>query len=776
MSPYPTLDLPADVIDFRHLSVTYFHQYIVRKQAVEEAWAAYNLKLEECATFEAALEAKSPQCDEKQLAMRTNACSHASENKPGRERFGEEWSSLLSSYTMSKDEKDILQMDRIAEWETLKIVECLLIHIHSAVDDSVETGAPCPTIDSDPEGVNMTISDCHVVTRGCAFAWNHTFDRGDEFQGEGEGFDRGSGAGNRGVVYSDELVEHSALSADGLRMETGTWPINANSLTAHLCLVWCPIPTPCDDDLHSTPNDAKSHMLSHLDHCLPPVLPAPCTPAFVAMEQGSFVGSVQTEFEAAIQADTAYPQDALGNFLTGLSDAKWAGCAAPLVCIDCSGAAADEPVPSQTPARECHVSEQYLQPGESDASTFRCRDGACVSMSDRCNGDAQCGDESDEQECDTTYGTPAYLGVAESCPDDFNTDVYHRCGNSLCIEKVGLCNGHDNCGDNSDEAQCTGTFTVDVEATSGREITVERLQSHAKAFHDREYDFESLGSFSGKTFIKYSNDDKLTDHAHVMTKIRTSAPMTVFVVKMATDSLPWLIGQNYQLTSLSGLSFKGQRVINRGVAATEWEDTRHKEWDHTLNTEDSYTLSQVYSKTFPAGTISIPGNDGGDGSFLIFVDRPSEYTLMTRGNDGNGIVSSGGPDGASSIQFIDLGAGAFESAGELRSVRYHVSRTNTVQKFQIYRPVSGTTYRLVSETEAVSGTETGSIFEHQFTSALQFQAGDYIGWVHTGQGTFPFRGGGGSVRWRYGIQAVGSEIDFNGAGGRIYGYEVTYAA
>jgi len=488
-------------------------------------------------------------------------------------------------------------MDRIAEWETLKIVECLLLHIHSAVDDSVETGAPCPTIDSDPEGVNMTISDCHVVTRGCAFAWNHTFDRGDAFQAVGEGFDRGNGISGSGAVYSDDLVQHS--DADG---NIGTWPINADSLTAHLCLSWCPIP----------PVPAQ-----------PPVLPAACTPEFVAMEQGSFVGSIQTEFEAAILADTAYPQYPLGNFLTGLSDAGWAGCAAPLLCVDCSGLAADEPVYSETLAHECHVSEQYLLAGQSDTSTFRCQDGTCLPMAGRCNGYAQCGDASDEQGCDTAYGTPAYLGVAESCPADFNADVHHRCANSLCIEKVGLCNGHDNCGDGSDEAQCTGAFTVDVEATSGRQITVEHLQSHTKAFHDREYDFESLGSFSGKTFIKYSNDDKLTDHEHVMTKIRTSAPMTVFVVKMATDSLPWLIGQNYQLTSLSGVSFKGQRVINRGVAATEWEDTRHKEWDHTLNTEDSYTLSQVYSKTFPAGTISIPGNDGGDGSFLIFVDRPS---------------------------------------------------------------------------------------------------------------------------------------------------------
>lgn len=46
---------------------------------------------------------------------------------------------------------------------------------------------------------------------------------------------------------------------------------------------------------------------------------------------------------------------------------------------------------------------------------------------------------------------------------------------------------------------------------------------------------------------------------------------------------------------------------------------------------------------------------------------------------------------------------------------------------------------------------------------MEFQPGDFIG-VHTVQGTFPFSGGGGSVRCKYDIQGVGSDIDFNSAG------------
>ena len=41
--------------------------------------------------------------------------------------------------------------------------------------------------------------------------------------------------------------------------------------------------------------------------------------------------------------------------------------------------------------------------------------------------------------------------------------------------------------------------------------SLSRLSTSTSAFHDREYAFGSLGYFTGKTFIKYSNDDTLTD-------------------------------------------------------------------------------------------------------------------------------------------------------------------------------------------------------------------------------------------------------------------------
>jgi len=228
----------------------------------------------------------------------------------------------------------------------------------------------------------------------------------------------------------------------------------------------------------------------------------------------------------------------------------------------------------------------------------------------RCNGVNNCADGSDETGCDGLF-IPAYL--TQSCstyPDEFHNDAHFRCADGQVIEKIGLCNGHDNCADGSDETQCSGSIHITLESTSGRSITQETLETHTSVFHDREYSFDSLGDFQGMTFIKYSNNDKVTDHEHVMTKIRTLQPTTVYIVKLESHSLSWVNRvDGWTVSNKAGVEFSGVR------------STRHKEWDESLLTIDHFAASTVYEKTFPAGTISLPGSGGGDGGYLIFASR-----------------------------------------------------------------------------------------------------------------------------------------------------------
>jgi hypothetical protein len=289
-------------------------------------------------------------------------------------------------------------------------------------------------------------------------------------------------------------------------------------------------------------------------------------------------------------------------------------------------------------SRECQVHETYLPAGKGNADTFKCLDGTCISQAGRCNGVNNCGDASDEQNCDHPL---SYLGQEFTTPADFHSDVHFTCASGNVIDKVGLCNGFNNCGDGSDENECHGNLHdhVTVEASSGRHTSVETLQMDTGAFHDRSYEFDALGDFAGKTFIKYSNDDKMIDEHHVMIKLRTTKPVTVYVVQVHDHTLAWLGRQGYTLSGLNGPAFSGVR------------ETRHKEWDESLLEEYTFESTQVYSKTFPAGTISIPGNNvgqdsltehgGTDGSFLIFLDLPESLGGIHEIHTPGGILEAG---------------------------------------------------------------------------------------------------------------------------------------
>jgi len=517
-NPYPAVDLEPVVIEFRRFSVEYFGLYIVQKPKVEEAWENYNAKLLECAALEETWTLKVDDCDELQIAVHDQACMHAASNRQCASDFGHEYHMTMVAYNNAVATIQELEYDRKREWETLKIVTCLLETVYTHVLHSITDGEPCPTTETHPEQTEQEIQHCHVVEE---------------------------------------------------------------SLTANLTIDYGNPPPP---------------------PALPPVVEPPCTAQYIWDEHGSFPFEVQTSHSQTI-AD-----EGLEAYFTVLSAYGWAGCAAPRACIPCESA--DLIVdPAYTQNDVCKEHHEHLRPGQLDFDTFKCLSGAqCIRSDGRCNDVANCDDGSDELACETHWGIAAVLHN-EECQDPFISDVQFRCADNTCTHIHGRCNGVNNCADGSDEMNCaTTTHHLTLEATTGYTSSVETPAVGDDVFYDRLYTFHSLGSFAGQTFIKMSNEDKHLRHSHVQMKLRFDQPTTVFVA--AIGELPWLEAEGWTLTTLEGPTYKGVR------------QTRHTDWSGELH-EDEYGPGQVFEKTFPAGTVEMRGNGGGDGSFLIFVSNPA---------------------------------------------------------------------------------------------------------------------------------------------------------
>jgi hypothetical protein len=336
---------------------------------------------------------------------------------------------------------------------------------------------------------------------------------------------------------------------------------------------------------------------------LPPVVEPPCTQQYI-WEESHFSAEIATSHAGTITAE------GLGDFFTVLSAYGWAGCAAPKACIPCE--TEDLIVdPQYTGFTVCKAHQAHLHAGQMDWDTFKCLSGdQCVEADGRCNGVANCDDGSDEVGCDTNWGTPAVLGSQE-CQVPFVSDVQFQCGDGSCTSILGRCNGVDNCGDGSDEAGCPTTSTsLTLEAMTGFTATIVTPAVNTAVFTDRTYTFDSLGSFAGQSFIQMSNEDKHIRHSHVQMKLRLQAPTTVYVAKLDDTQLPWLEAEGWALTNLEGVSYHGTR------------ETRHTDWSGEVN-EDHYGPGEVWEKTFPAGAVELRGNNGGDGSYVMFMANPA---------------------------------------------------------------------------------------------------------------------------------------------------------
>ncbi|KAM7424585.1 hypothetical protein PAMA_000776 [Pampus argenteus] len=98
--------------------------------------------------------------------------------------------------------------------------------------------------------------------------------------------------------------------------------------------------------------------------------------------------------------------------------------------------------------------EQDCPPRECEEDEFHCQNGYCIRNLWHCDGDNDCGDNSDEQcdmrKCsDKEFRCTDGSCIAEHCVEEF------QCAYGRCILDIYHCDGDDDCGDWSDESDCS---------------------------------------------------------------------------------------------------------------------------------------------------------------------------------------------------------------------------------------------------------------------------------------------------------------------------------
>jgi len=601
---YPIADYTSEVRDFRSVSVTTFEEYIAQKVVVEAAWDAYNAKIVECARLFELLEAATPACDLKQDEVGSEICALSSVHIPA---FGEEWHRLNAEYNTA-----------VGHCTNDNGDECDIhaIHAHQVAAGATWEGA----------AVDLT---CSCARDGNEGIRQKEFDRKREWETLGIVTCLLNTVYTH-VIHSIETNEPCPTiesHPDQTQLEIDTCHNIELSLTANLTIDYCgdTLPLECPE---------------------PPPPPQVEDPKCSAQYNWDTIGHLGESVSSHESNEAVHIR---------LSDAGWGSCAAPKACVNCMGHGPVIPDPNLVEmSSPCMWHQEQLGLGENNEDTFRCLGTWCVPMAARCNGVSNCHDGSDEVGCDTVWELPQWLGESYTCPvagtPGQQDDVHFFCLDGQCAPVSARCNGHTNCADGSDEANCPTTADgVTVETSSGLPATLETVTNGARVFHDREYTFKSIGSFTGIKMVKYSNEDKLISHDKVQMKLRLQQPMTVYIVTTLNQVLPWLNNDEgwTRVPALTGLEYSGPRM------------TPHKQWSaytfvdapdqipslplagsldqfDAIDKEDQhYGGGEVWEKTFPAGVVHLKGNgggagydwtpavEGGHGSYLTFVAHPS---------------------------------------------------------------------------------------------------------------------------------------------------------
>ncbi|XP_012355296.1 atrial natriuretic peptide-converting enzyme isoform X3 [Nomascus leucogenys] len=133
--------------------------------------------------------------------------------------------------------------------------------------------------------------------------------------------------------------------------------------------------------------------------------------------------------------------------------------------------------------QNCLMPDEYVE--ECSPSHFKCRSGRCVLASRRCDGQADCDDDSDEEncgckerdlwECPSNKQCLKHTVICDGfpdCPDymdekncSFCQDDELECANHACVSRDLWCDGKADCSDSSDEWDCV-TLSINVNSSS----------------------------------------------------------------------------------------------------------------------------------------------------------------------------------------------------------------------------------------------------------------------------------------------------------------------